>query len=126
MNSTILSHTNSSWYFLLNGDITMIDLVQSTISLIITICIFFKVFDLSSLKRSIRDKRAKAKRDKEKAEFERIKLLITSLQNKEDVSSLHLTEDDDSDNEQKTEKVLKIARKKKSKPRPPVDAGSEV
>ena len=124
MNSTI-SHTNSSWYFLLNGDITMIDLVQSTISLIITICIFFKVFDFASLKKSIRDKRNKAKRDKEKAEFERIKLLITSLQNKEDVSSLHLTEDD-SDNEQKVEKPLKIARKK-SKPKPPaVDAGQQV
>jgi hypothetical protein len=83
------------------------------------------VFDFASLKKSIRDKRNKAKRDKEKAEFERIKLLITSLQNKEDVSSLHLTEDD-SDNERKVEKPLKIARKKTRPKPPPADIGSEV
>lgn len=123
MNATILSHTNSSWYYLLNGDITMIDLVQSTISLIITICIFFKVFDFASFRKSIREKRNKVKRDKEKAEFERIKMLISSLQNNEDVSSLKLS--DESEGEAKVEKPLKIARKK-SKPRPPADAGSEV
>lgn len=123
MNSTILSHTNSSWYYLLNGDITMIDLVQSTLSLIITICIAIKVFDLSSFRKSIREKRAKQKKEKEKKEFERLRNLISSLQNNEDVSSLKLT--DESEGEQKVEKPLKIARKK-SKPRPPADAGSEV
>jgi high-affinity K+ transport system ATPase subunit B len=125
MNNTVFTHTNSSWFYLLNQDAATIDLVQSSISLIITFCIFFKVFDFASFKKSIREKRNKAKRDKEKAEFERIKLLIASLQNNEDVSSLKLT--DDSDDESKVSKPMKIARKKtKSTPRPPVDAGSQV
>ncbi len=126
MNSTILSHTNSSWYYLLNGDITMIDLVQSTLSLIITICIAVKVFDISSFRKSIREKRNKQKKEKEKREFERIKMLISSLQNNEDVSSLKLS--DDSEGEGKVDSgVMKIARKKtKKRPSPPADIGSEV
>ena len=126
MNSTILSHTNSSWYFLLNGDITMIDLVQSTLSLIITICIAVKVFDISSFRKSIREKRNKQKKDKEKKEFERIKMLISSLQNNEDVSSLKMT--DSSEGEEKVDSgVMKIARKKsKKRPSPPTDAGQQV
>jgi len=124
MNSTILQHTNSSWYYLLNTDITMLDFIQSTLSLIITIAIAVRVFDISSFRKSIREKRAKQKKEKEKKEFERIKMLISSLQNNEDVSSLKLS--DESEGEAKVERPMKIARKK-SKPRPPaVDAGEEV
>ena len=122
MNSTILQGNNSSWYYLLNTDAAIIDLIQSSISLIITFCIFFKVFDFSSFRKSIREKREKQKKEKEKKEFERIKMLISSLQNNEDVSSLKMS--DESEGEAKVEKPMKIARKKK--PRPPVDAGEEV
>ena len=93
MNNTILQGNNSSWYYLLNTDAAIIDLIQSSISLIITFCIFFKVFDFSSFRKSIREKREKQKKEKEKKEFERIKMLISSLQNNEDVSSLKMTDD---------------------------------
>lgn len=126
MNSTILQSSNSSWYYLFNTDAAIIDLIQSSISLVITICIAIKVFDVSSFRKSIRDKRAKQKKEKEKKEFERLKTLLSTLQNNEDVSSLKLT-DDESEGEAKVDKgVMKIARKKSKPKPPPVDAGSQV
>ena len=60
-----MNNTNTNWLVKLNSDAELVDLVQSSISLVITIMIFIKVFDFAGLRKSIRDKRAKLKREKE-------------------------------------------------------------
>jgi hypothetical protein len=91
----------------------MIDLVQSSISLVITICIFIKVFDFAGLKKSIRDKRARIKREKEKKDLEMMKKLFAAYQQGDDVSNVTLS--DDEAEEKKDEGPMRIARKKKTK-----------
>lgn len=102
--------TNTNWLIKLNSDAEMVDLVQSSISLVITIMIFIKVFDFAGLRKSIRDKRDRIKREKEKKELEMMKKLFQAYQQGEDVSNVSL-----SDDEQKDEGPMRIARKKKTK-----------
>lgn len=93
-----------------------IDLVQSTCSLVITLCIWYKVMDFPAFFKSVREKRAKQKRKKEKEEFEKMKVLFEAMKNDE---LYHLSLDTDEEEEEKKEdKKLKIARKKQ-KPQPP-------
>ena len=103
--------TNTNWLIKLNSEADMIDLVQSSISLVITIMIFIKVFDFAGLKKSIRDKRARIKREKEKRELEMMKKLFAAYQQGEDVSNVSLTDDE----QKEDEGPMRIARKKKSK-----------
>ena len=97
----------------LQNEADIIDLVQSSVSLVITIMIFVKVFDLSSLRKSIRDKRARMKREKERRDLEMMKKLFKSYQDGEDVSNVSLT--DDEAEEKKDEGRMRVARKKKTK-----------
>ena len=83
--------TNTNWLIKLNSDAELVDLVQSSISLVITIMIFIKVFDFAGLRKSIRDKRAKLKRDKEKRDLEMMKKLFQAYQDGNDVSNVSLT-----------------------------------
>lgn len=105
-----MNTTNTNWLIKLNSDADMIDMVQSSISLVITIMIFIKVFDFAGLRKSIRDKRARIKKEKERKDYENLKKLFASYQNGEDVSAVTL-----SDEEEQKEDVgpMKIARKKK-------------
>ena len=102
--------TNTNWLIKLNSDAEMVDLVQSSVSLVITIMIFIKVFDFAGLKKSIRDKRARIKREKERRDLEMMKKLFQAYQDGNDVSNVTL-----SDDEEKDEGPMRIARKKKSK-----------
>jgi hypothetical protein len=104
--------TNTNWLIKLNSEADMIDLVQSSVSLVITIMIFIKVFDFAGLKKSIRDKRARIKREKERKELEMMKKLFAAYQNGDDVSNVSLTDDEA---EEKNDGPMKIARKKKTK-----------
>jgi hypothetical protein len=103
--------TNTNWLIKLNSDAEMVDLVQSSISLVITIMIFIKVFDFAGLRKSIRDKRAKIKREKEKRELEMMKKLFQAYQQGEDVSNVSLSDDE----QKEDEGPMRIARKKKTK-----------
>lgn len=105
--------TNTNWLISLNNDTATIDLIQSSISMVITFMIFIKVFDFAGFKKSIRDKRMKAKRDKERKDLEMMKKLFAAYQNGDDVSNVSLT--DDEAEEKKDEGRMKIARKKKTK-----------
>jgi len=105
------NYTNTNWLIKLNSEAEMIDLVQSSISLVITICIFIKVFDFAGLKKSIRDKRARIKREKEKRDLEMMKKLFQAYQDGNDVSNVTLSDDEEKDNEG----PMRIARKKKTK-----------
>ena len=107
-----MNNTNTNWLIKLNSDAEMIDLVQSSISLVITICIFIKVFDFAGLKKSIRDKRARIKREKEKKDLEMMKKLFAAYQQGDDVSNVTLSDDEA---EEKDEGPMRIARKKKQK-----------
>ena len=71
--------TNTNWLIKLNSDAEMVDLVQSSVSLVITIMIFIKVFDFAGLKKSIRDKRDRIKREKEKKRFRNDEEIICCL-----------------------------------------------
>jgi hypothetical protein len=104
--------TNTNWLVKLNSDAELVDLVQSSISLVITIMIFIKVFDFAGLRKSIRDKRAKLKRDKEKRDLEMMKKLFQAYQDGNDVSNVSLTDDEE---EKKDNGPMRIARKKKTK-----------
>lgn len=106
-----MNNTNTNWLVKLNSDAELVDLVQSSISLVITIMIFIKVFDFAGLRKSIRDKRAKIKRDKEKRDLEMMKKLFQAYQDGNDVSNVSLSADE----EQKDEGPMRIARKKKTK-----------
>ena len=106
-----MNNTNTNWLVKLNSDAELVDLVQSSISLVITIMIFIKVFDFAGLRKSIRDKRAKLKREKEKRDLEMMKKLFQAYQDGNDVSNVSLTDDE----EQKQEGPMRIARKKKTK-----------
>lgn len=106
--------TTTSMWVKLQSEADIIDLVQSSVSLVITIMIFFKVFDLSSLRKSIRDKRARMKREKEKRDLEMMKRLFQAYQDGNDVSNVSLTDDEE---EKKDDSgPMRIARKKKTKP----------
>jgi uncharacterized membrane protein YhiD involved in acid resistance len=107
-----MNNTNTNWLVKLNSDAELVDLVQSSISLVITIMIFIKVFDFAGLRKSIRDKRAKLKREKEKRDLEMMKKLFQAYQDGNDVSNVSLTDDEE---EKKQEGPMRIARKKKSK-----------
>ena len=105
--------TTTNMWVKLQSEADVIDLVQSSVSLIITLMIFFKVFDLSSLRKSIRDKRTRMKREKERKDYENLKKLFASYQNGEDVSAVTLSDEE----EEKKEETgpMRIARKKKTK-----------
>jgi len=75
--------------------------------------IFIKVFDFAGLRKSIRDKRAKMKKEKERRDLEMMKKLFKSYQDGEDVSNVTLT--DDEAEEKKDEGRMRVARKKKTK-----------
>ena len=107
-----MNNTNTNWLVKLNSDAELVDLVQSSISLVITIMIFIKVFDFAGLRKSIREKRAKLKREKEKRDLEMMKKLFQAYQDGNDVSNVSLTDDEE---EKKQEGPMRIARKKKSK-----------
>jgi hypothetical protein len=97
----------------LQSEADIIDIVQSSVSLCITIMIFFKVFDVAGFRKSIQEKRARMKREKERKDYENLKKLFASYQNGEDVSAVTLSDDE----EEKKEETgpMRIARKKKTK-----------
>lgn len=105
--------TNTNWLIKLNSEAEMVDLIQSSISLVITICIFIKVFDFQGLRKSIRDKRDRIKREKERKDLEMMKKLFQAYQDGNDVSAVTLS--DDEEEEKKEQGPMKIARKKKTK-----------
>ena len=88
----------------------IVNLCQSGLSLIISILIFVKVFDFSGMLSSVKEARLKQKRDKERKEMDRLRVLFEKVNNTK--ITLDLSEDSDEDNDSG---VLKIAHKKSKK-----------
>ena len=109
-----MNNTSFVTNYLKNSSETeLIDLVQSSCSLVVTLMIFVKVFDFSAYFSSVKAHRLKAKKEKEKREFDKMKVLFEAMKNNElDVLSLSTDEEEKVDDSNR----LKMTRKKKSKP----------
>jgi len=106
------NHTTTNMWVKLQSEADIIDLVQSSVSLVITIMIFIKVFDFQGLRKSIRDKRARIKRDKERRDLEMMKKLFQAYQDGNDVSNVTIS-DDEAEEKKDDEGRMRIARRKK-------------
>ena len=106
-----MNNTSFVTNYLKNSSETeLIDLVQSSCSLVVTLMIFVKVFDFSAYFSSVKQHRLKAKKEKEKREFEKMKVLFEAMKNNE-LDVLSLSTDDDEEKVDDTR--LKMTRKKK-------------
>ena len=88
-----------------------VDLIQSSFSLLITLCIWFKVMDFPAVFKSVRDKREKQKKEKEKKQFEKMKVLFEAMK-RDELENISLDSDESGDEEEKKDTKLKITRKK--------------
>ena len=109
----VYNSTNSYLYQLWNNsnEAQIVELIQSGVSLIITICIFIRVFDLKGFLSGVKTRRKEAQKQKEKKEMEKLKKLMLAMKNNEDLSNISLSTDEEKEDEENG--VLKNARKKK-------------
>ena len=91
-----------------NNDI--IELVQSSCSLCVSVMIFVKVFDFQAYFSSVKKKRLQLKKEKERRDFEKMKILFQAMEKKE-LDDISLSTDDEA--EEKSQEPLKMTRKKK-------------
>jgi len=73
--------------------------------------IFIKVMDLSACMSSVRNRRAQAKKEKERAQFEKMKVLFEAMQSNT-LENLSLSTDDEAP-AASADSRLKMTRKKK-------------
>ena len=111
-----MNNTSFVTNYLKNSSETeLIDLVQSSCSLVVTLMIFVKVFDFSAYFSSVKEHRLKQKKAKEKREFDKMKVLFEAMKNNElDVLSLSTDEEEKVDDSNR----LKMTRKKKKQTLP--------
>ncbi len=114
MNSTL--YNNTSWFMNYSSyDLELVNMIQSGVSCVASVLILIKVFDVGALFKSVREKRLKMKKEKERRELERVRKLINSVKNNNnevDINELLSSGDDNDDTEVNDAGVLKIARKK--------------
>ena len=97
------------------SDTEIVNMIQSSFSLVCTLCIFYRVFDFNSYFKSVRNKREANRKAAQKKEYERLKtLFITMRDNDQDIESLQLSSDEE-EKKQEDNGVLKVAQKKKKK-----------
>ena len=100
------------------SDSEIISLCQQSVSLFITLCIGFKIFDLSGFLQSVKLKREKTRKAQQKKEYDRLKTLFIAMKENQDIESINLSssgEEKDEEKEDADAGVIKIARKKKKK-----------
>ena len=95
------------------SDTEIVNLIQSSFSLVCTLCIFYRVFDFSSYFKSVKTKREASRKAAQKKEYERLKSLFVAMRDDQDIESLQLSSEEEQKQEDKG--VLKIAHKKKKK-----------
>ena len=100
-------------YLASQSDRELIDISTSICSFLVSCMIFIKVMDLSACMSSVRTRRAKAKKEKEKAQFEKMRVLFEAMQsNTLDNLSLS-TDDEESPAASAGDTRMKMTRKKK-------------
>ena len=100
------------------SDSEIISLCQQSVSLFITLCIGFKIFDLSGFVNSVKIKREAAAKKQRKKEYLKMKKIFEADKNDEDIESINLSSESEEKEEEKEDAdagVIKIARKKKKK-----------
>ena len=96
------------------SDSEIVNMIQSSFSLACTLCIFYRVFDISSYFKSVKSKREAARKAAQKKEYERLKSLFVAMRDDQDIESMQLTSEEE-EKKQEDNAVLKIAHKKKKK-----------
>lgn len=102
--NTILEH------ILMSSDVEIINMAQSAVSLVCSLIILCKLFDVSSFFSSVRRRRDEHRKKKQKEEYNRLKLMFKSLQENKEISFTSEEEEE----QDKDAGVMKIARKKKT------------
>jgi len=107
MNSSSISEWLSN-----QNNLNTVNMVQTAVSLFFGILIFIKQYDFQSMLKSVRESREKAKKEKERKKLEKFKKLLELSKNGNiDINKITLSNDEDS--EEKSDAVMKVARKKK-------------
>ena len=96
------------------SDTEIVNMIQSSFSLVCTLCIFYRVFDFSSYFKSVKNKREASRKAAQKKEYERLKTLFVAMRDDQDIESLQLSSDEE-EKKQEDNGVLKVAHKKKKK-----------
>ena len=113
-----ITNTNNFHDFLLsyaNEPLNVINMAQSSVSLLCTLAIFVKVFNVSSMFKSIRDKQNKLKQKRERQQLEKMKKLIEAVQSHKDVNidELILDSDEEDEDDKVDAGVMRTTRKKR-------------
>ena len=111
MNSTIET-TDFFNVWNTNSEGAVIDLIQSSFSLAISMCIFYKVFDFSAYFQSVKTKRAEMKKKGQQKEFERLKKLFDAMKNDRDMDDIDMEFSDGEEDESKNEPIGMVRKKK--------------
>lgn len=114
MNSSSISEWLSN-----QNNLNTVNMVQTAVSLFFGILIFLKQYDFQSMLKSVRDAREAKRKEKERKKLIKFKKLMELAKNGEiDIDKIALSNDDEEDQESeevKSEKVMKMARKKNRK-----------
>lgn len=105
----------SEW-FSNQSNLNTVNIAQQAISLFFGILIFLRTYDFQSMLSSVRERRRKAQKDKERNKILKFKKLMELAKNGDiDIEKFTLSnneEDDDESEEKKVDKVMKVTRKK--------------
>lgn len=91
---------------------TTINIIQNAVGLLFSLLIFVRQYDFTGMLESVKAKRLQAKKDKEKRQLEKFRRLLELSKNGEVDIKAVLSEGSSID-EEKSEAVMRVARKKK-------------
>jgi|SRR6056300_968545 len=96
-------------------DLELVNLISSSVNMLTTIYIMFKVGNWGMCFKRIRDKQHQIRKNKEKKELEKVKKLMESIQSgvNVDLDTILLSDGEEEEYEVNGNGVMKIAHKKK-------------
>lgn len=113
-NNTDIGNSGFNLYDYGTYDLELVNLISSSVNMLTTIYIMFKVGNWGMCFKRIRDKQNEIRKKKEKKELEKVKRLMESIQSGADVDIDNiLLSDGDEDEYEVNNGVMKIAHKKK-------------
>lgn len=102
-------------WVLSNNNSNTINIVQQSISLFFGLLIFLKSYDFEACLKSVRDKREAKRREKERLKLLKFKKLM-ELAKQGDVDIKAILSEGSSNSEEKSDAVVRMARKKSRRP----------
>jgi hypothetical protein len=111
-----MNSTSMSEWFSNQSNMNTVNIAQQALSLFFGILIFLRTYDFQSMLSSVRERRLKAQKEKERNKILKFKKLMELAKSGEvDIDKFTLSnndEDDDESEEKKVDKVMKVTRKK--------------